>query len=148
WACMCNPEITMKEKIMKADAVFIGTILAERIVIADSATLEPKYVIRYDILIEKIYKGEFTRDTVIFIVKLSSCQYSFEVNNKYIIYAWENTDSSSNSVLLKSEINTSYSTDKCSGTREYNERQALEIEAYLKSKEYRKLIRKTNKGLR
>src|SRR5690606_18812969 len=78
-ACSCIGQRTVEEEVKHADAVIIGTILSKQIVtLTDPAMLKmfsndttmrnspmiKKSFARYDFLVQDIYKGNITKDTL------------------------------------------------------------------------------------
>src|SRR5690554_225901 len=78
-ACSCIGQRTVEEEVKHADAVFVGTVLSKQLItLTDSTMLKmfPKdttmrnslmskmTIARYDLLVQDIYKGKITRDTL------------------------------------------------------------------------------------
>ncbi|WP_153801166.1 hypothetical protein [Foetidibacter luteolus] len=144
FACKCLPPKSVKEEMNNSDAVLVGRVLKKEVVrINDSAKLmgndstghpvfEEYVIMRYEIAVEKMYKGRATKSTV-FVYTGSGggdCGFHFELGGRYIIYA--NTAFYSLGFKFPSGENIFY-TSTCTRTAAYTENEMEEIKTCLKN---------------
>jgi len=139
-ACSCIGQRTVKEEIKHADAVVVGTILSKQfITLTDSNlinSLFPKLTIaRYALLVQDIYKGKITIDTVTIYTGVGGgdCGIVFEIGKKYIVYGKEKTffGQVNNDFKFPQEKN-SFWTYHCLRTTVYNEKEIVKIKRFSK----------------
>lgn len=130
-ACTCMGESSVKDEIEESEAIFVGIILnSEELRKYD--TLASKRIaysirMRYSLLVETVYKGKLTSDTVYIYTGsgMGDCGFNFETGSKYIVYA-QHHDSED----IK---NNSFYTTVCYRTRLFETGEIDEIEQYLKA---------------
>lgn len=151
-ACSCIGQRTVEEEVKHADAVIIGTILSKQIVtLTDSAMLKmfsndttmrnspmiKKSFARYDFLVQDIYKGNITKDTLTIYTGLGGgdCGTRFEIGKKYIVYGENETyfGQVNNDFKFPKAKNTFW-TYNCLRTTSYFQDEITEIEKYAKRK--------------
>jgi hypothetical protein len=102
FACSCQGERTVQEEVKYADAVFVGTVISKELTMkTDSAIMRAMTtgnspmptVAKYSLLVEYIYKGEITSDTITIFTGLGGgdCGVRFEIGEKYIVYGKSET---------------------------------------------------------
>src|SRR4030095_2886066 len=99
FACSCIGQRTVQEEVKHADAVIVGTILNKQIItLTDSVILKMfpddtimrnspmsiRTIARYNLLVQDIYKGNITTDTVTIYTGLGGgdCGIRFEVGTQ------------------------------------------------------------------
>ncbi len=102
-ACSCIGHRTVKNEIKHSNSVVIGTIInRENIILIDSVELKmnPTYpessmkiITRYDFVVDEIYKGKITKDTIEIYTGTGNgdCGFTFEIHQKYIVYGEKET---------------------------------------------------------
>lgn len=156
FACSCSGRSTVEQEVKHADAVIVGTILSKQIVtLTDSTILKMSpndtiirnspmskmTIARYDLLVQNIYKGIITNDTLKIYTGLGSgdCGIRFEIGKKYIVYGENETyfGQVNNDFKFPREKN-SYWTHSCLRTTSYFQDEITEIEKYAKRKQIEK----------
>ncbi len=156
-ACSCIGQRTVEEEVKHADAVFVGTVLSKQLItLTDSTMLKmfPKdttmrnslmskmTIARYDLLVQDIYKGKITRDTLTIYTGLGGgdCGIRFEIGKKYIVYGENETyfGQVNNDFKFPKTKNTFW-TYNCLRTTSYYQDEITEIEKFAKKRK-----RKTN----
>lgn len=159
FACNCIGQRTVKEEIKHADAVLVGTIVSkEFITLTDSTILKmfpnnsimrksqmSKMIIaRYNLVIQDIYKGKITNDTVTIYTGIGGgdCGIGFEIGLKYIVYGENETyfGQVNNDFIFPKAKNTFW-TYNCLRTTSYFQYEINEIEKFTK-KQQPKTIKK------
>jgi len=152
FACSCIGQKTVQEEIKHADAVIVGTILSKQIVTLTDSTILKIFpndtimrkspmckmtIARYDLLVQDIYKGKITSDTLTIYTGLggSDCGIRFEVGKKYIIYGESETyfGQVNNDFKFPKAKNTFW-TYNCLRTTFYFQEEITEIEKFAKKK--------------
>jgi hypothetical protein len=149
YACQCASTGTIKESLASADGVIYGKVI-ERELVSFAETLKPdkansirdkienekrsansfdyKQIVKIDIQVIEIFKGEITSDTVTIFTPEGgpSCGFSFELNKEYIIYG--KIKSHTYSFFLNEpekldniEKENCYWTNRCTRTTAFNE---------------------------
>jgi len=145
-ACSCIGQRTVEEEVKHADAVIVGTILSKKIVTLTDSTILKIYpndttmrnspmgkmkIAHYDLLVQDIYKGKITNDTLIIYTGLGGgdCGIKFEIGKKYIIYGEKETyfGQVNNDFKFPKAINTFW-TYNCLRTTSYLQDEIAEIE--------------------
>ena len=101
-ACNCLREYTVQEEVKYADAVLFGTVTSKELTMqTDSAIIRSMTmrgspmptVAKYSLLVEYIYKGKITNDTITIFTGLggSDCGVRFEIGKRYIVYGKNET---------------------------------------------------------
>lgn len=107
-ACSCVGQRTVEEEIKHADAVVVGTILSKQLITLTDSTMFKLFpndttmrnslmskmtIARYDLLVQEIYKGKITNDTLTIYTGLGGgdCGIRFEIGIKYIVYGENET---------------------------------------------------------
>ena len=151
-ACSCIGQRTVRDEVKHADAVVVGTIFNKQIVkLTDSTILEmfpndttmkdspmsKMTIARYDFLVEDIYKGKVTKDTLIIYTGLGGgdCGIRFEIGAKYIIYGENETyfGNVKNDLIFPKGKNILW-TYNCLRTTPYFQDEITEIEKITKKK--------------
>jgi len=92
-ACSCDGSKTLIEAYKISNSVTLGTIIAEEFVTLRDPTNFPDLItiVRYKFLIEKVYKGSFTKDTVLIYTGSGGgdCGYPFLKGGRYIVYGMD-----------------------------------------------------------
>jgi TonB family protein len=151
-ACSCIGQRTVEEEVKHADAVIVGTILSKQIVtLTDSAILKmfpndttmrnspmsKMTIARYDFLVQDIYKGKITKDTLTIYTGRGGgdCGTRFEIGKKYIVYGENETyfGQVNNDFKFPKAKNTFW-TYNCLRTTSYFQDEITEIEKYAKRK--------------
>lgn len=152
FACSCKGQSTVEEEVKHVDAVVVGTVLSKQLItLTDSTVLKmvPKdttmrkssmsilTIARYDLLIQDIYKGKITNDTLTIYTGLGGgdCGIRFEIGKKYIVYGVNETYLGliNNYFKFPKGINTFW-TYNCLRTSPYFQDEITEIEKYTKIK--------------
>ena len=150
FACSCIGQSTVQEEVKHADAVVVGTILKKQIIALANPELlelfpndtaiqnEPMNKIniaRYDFLVEAVYKGEITKDTLAIYTGIGNgdCGIRFETGKKYIVYGEAETyfGRVNNNFKFPKTKNT-YWTYSCLRTTIYYQDEITEIEKFAK----------------
>lgn len=158
-ACSCMGKSNFKESIKNTDAIFIGTVLnAESIRLIEKIARElypndtasqnnysgNMNVIRYDVLVENIYKGKITRDTIFVYSGTGSgdCGIEFSIGEKYIVFGEKETYFGQiNNTLKFPKGKNIFWTDICSPTTLYNETEIAYIEQYAKKRKMKRALK-------
>jgi len=154
-ACSCIGQRTVEEEIKHADAVVVGTVLSKQLItLTDSTMLKmfpndttmlnssmsKKTIARYDFLVENIYKGKITSDTLTIYTGLGGgdCGIRFEIGKKYIVYGENETyfGQVNNDFKFPKAKNTFW-TYNCLRTTSYFQDEITEIEKFSKMKKYK-----------
>ena len=90
FACTCTEKPSLRKEIKSSDIILSGTVISKKLITEQVPNL--KFVNRemeYTILVEAIYKGKVTSDTIKVITGIGNgdCGYIFKENEKYFIYA-------------------------------------------------------------
>lgn len=143
-ACSCNEKRTVIEEITHSDAVFVGIPLSKKMLTFkdpfyadDTASYTESWstfsLMQYDFLVQDIYKGIITKDTISIFTGISGadCGIAFEIGNQYIIYGETESYSfrRSDDFPFKKAENT-YWTYNCLRTTTFNQDEIQEIERY------------------
>ena len=152
FACSCIGQNTVKEELKHSDAVVVGTVLSKQLfVLTDSTMLKmfpndtsmrnspmsKKTIARYDILLQDIYKGKFTTDTLIIYTGLGGgdCGIRFEIGKKYIFYGEKETYFGQvNNDFKFPKAKNAFWTNICLRTTAYHQDEITEIEKLAKKK--------------
>lgn len=145
FACNCNEARSVPEEFKHADAIFVGTILNKEIVFVHKESLMMydtfqqdfpgiQYsFVKYTTIVEKLYKGKTTSDTVIIRTGMGGgdCGIRFEVGGKYIVYAESKSYLASiiNSLNIPEEQNV-YWTYSCLRTTAYYTEEIEELQKF------------------
>lgn len=150
FACFCVGQRTVQEEIKSSDALIVGTVLKKEIVTLTDSTSYPEdstinfsglnqmIVARYDVLVEDIYKGNITTDTITIYSGLGgrSCGVNFEVGKKYIIYGeLETYFGQTNNDIHFPKGENNYWTYNCLRTTSYYDKEIAEIEQFASKRE-------------
>ena len=147
FACYCIGHRTVKEEIKHSNLVITGTIInKENIVLIDSINLKmfPNYpeiskktITRYDFVVDEIYKGKITKDTIQIYTGTGNgdCGITFEMYQKYIVYGENETyfGQINNNFIFPKGVNILW-TYICLRTDIYTEEEILEINKFAKKK--------------
>jgi len=152
FACSCIGQRTVKEEFKHADAVVVGTILRKQLVVLTDSTIikmfpndttmrnspmSKKTLARYDLLVQDIYKGKISSDTLTIYTGLGGgdCGITFEIGEKYIVYGENETyfGQVNNNFNFPKAKNTFW-TYICLRTTAYNQDEITEIEKIVKKK--------------
>ena len=138
FSCSCGSELSVKEEFNNQKLIVSGRIISSELVAVDSTG---KVVVqdernfykfqfrRYQLIIQEVYKGQFSQDTITIYSKVSdaSCGYYFETDKSYLVYGIDNE------VLqieeppqLPSGKNLIW-THLCTRTKEYDEKEARKL---------------------
>jgi hypothetical protein len=94
-------------------------------------------IARYDILVQEVYKGKFSKDTLTIYTGLGNgdCGVQFEIGKKYIVYGENETyfGQANNDFKFPKAKNTFW-TYVCLRTTQYNQNEIIEIEKFTKKK--------------
>lgn len=107
-ACDCVGQIAIKEEIKRSNAVFVGIVLRKEYITLTDYQLKkishqdstinrsPIYemtIACYDLLVEDIYKGKISRDTIKIFTGVGGgdCGFRFEIGEKYVVYGMKET---------------------------------------------------------
>lgn len=150
FACSCIGQRTVQEEFKHADAVVVGTILSKQIVtLTDSTifkmfpndtTIQKSTILkitfaRYDLLVQNVYKGKITNDTLTIYTGLGGgdCGVRFEIGKKYIVYGENETyfGQVNNDFKFPKAKNTFW-TYICLRTTLYHHDEITEIEKFAK----------------
>jgi TonB family protein len=138
FACSCIGDISVKDEIIKSDAVLVGTIFdREEIKIYD--TLSPNRSIyriemKYAMSIEAIYKGKHISDTTFIFTGSGGgdCGFNFKLGSKYIVYALKHKVERRYNGQLHIDQKSAFYTTICKRTKLFDTTEIKEIEKYLK----------------
>lgn len=143
-ACSCNEKRTVIEEITHSDAVFVGIPLSKKMLTFkdpfyadDTASYTESWstfsLMQYDFLVQDIYKGIITKDTISIFTGISGadCGIVFEVGLKYIVYGEIESYSfqRSDDFPFKKTENT-YWTYNCLRTMAFDQNEIYEIEKF------------------
>lgn len=149
-ACSCVGESSVQGEVEHADAVLVGTMLNKQLVtLTDSAMMKmfpndttlrnsPMKAIRiarYDFLVQDIYKGEITNDTLTIYTGLGGgdCGIRFKIGEKYIVYAEdESYFGQLNNDFNSPKATNTFWTNSCTRTTSYYQDEVTEIENFAK----------------
>src|SRR5690554_3671383 len=141
-ACSCIGQRTVEEEVKHADAVFVGTVLSKQLITLTDSTMIKMTIARYDLLVQDIYKGKITRDTLTIYTGLGGgdCGIRCEIGKKYIVYGENETyfRQVNNDFKFPKTKNTFW-TYNCLRTTSYYQDEITEIEKFAKKRK-----RKTN----
>jgi len=134
FACSCVGQEDVERARKKADAVVLGTVVAEeRVEVTDPAMLThfPVFVKRFTLQIERSFKGGTVADTVIVVTGMGNgdCGFEFAVGKRYVVYA--SRDAGNQGQLLASKPLTGrgvFWTNICTRTKTYDESEVKELE--------------------
>ena len=107
-ACSCVGESTVENAVKSADYVVLGKIMSKELVkLVDSSAIklfydEDKdydhfpyvtYIKKYDMLLEKQFKGRIISDTITIYTRIGSgdCGIRFQIGETYIVYGQKET---------------------------------------------------------
>lgn len=157
FACSCIGQRTVEEEVKHADAVVVGTVLSKQLITLTDSTMLKMFpndttmrnspmskiaIARYDLLVEDIYKGKITNDTLTIYTGLGGgdCGIRFDIGKKYIVYGENETyfGQVNNDFKFPNAKNTFW-TYNCLRTTSYFQDDITEIEKYSKKQK-----RKTN----
>jgi hypothetical protein len=152
-ACSCIGQRTIQEEVNHADAVVVGTVLRKQLVtLADStmlillpndstmrnAPMNSMTIARYSFLVQDIYKGHITSDTLTIYTGMGGgdCGIRFEMGKKYILYGEKETyfGQVNNDFAFPRAANT-YWTYNCLRTTTYHQDEITEIERFAKKQQ-------------
>ncbi len=88
-ACSCIGKADVKQARKKADIVMLGTVVTVeqmRAYYPGVFTSNPIYVKRITLQVERSFKGRSVPDTVVIVTWNGSCGFSFELNQRYLVY--------------------------------------------------------------
>jgi hypothetical protein len=131
-ACECSKKLTVEEEIKRSDAVIVATAISRHdVAITDTTIVYHFTTVRYDFLVERVYKGTLTKDTVFFYTASHgpSCGKHFDIGTKYIIYGDKEHYFEPANLL---PADNSYWTHSCKRTTIYNQTEVDEIEKFIK----------------
>ena len=154
-ACSCIGQRTVEEEVKHADAVFVGTVLSKQLITLTDSTILKMFpndttmrnspiskmtIARYDLLVQDIYKGKITRDTLTIFTGLGDgdCGIKFEIGKKYIVYGENETyfGQVNNDYKFPKSKNTFW-TYNCLRTNYYSQDEITEIEKFAKKRKRR-----------
>ena len=152
-ACSCIGQRTVKEEIKHSNAVIVGIILSKELVTITDSTFFKMFsndsslrnspmanmtIAKYELLVQDLYKGKISKDTVIIYTGLGGgdCGFRFEIGNKYIVYGESETyfGQVNNDFKFPKQKNT-YWTYICLRTTPYLQEEIEEIEKFAKRKQ-------------
>ncbi|MGR6088659.1 MAG: hypothetical protein ACU4F9_10815 [Arcticibacter sp.] len=155
FACSCIGQRTVEEEVKHADAVFIGTVLSKQLItLTDSTILKMSpndttirnslmskmTIARYDLLVQDIYKGKITNDTLTIYTGLGGgeCGIRFEIGKKYIVYGENETylGQVNNDFNFPKAKNTFW-TYNCLRTTSYFQDEITEIEKFARKQKHK-----------
>lgn len=153
FACSCKEQRSVKEEVRHADAVIVGTMVSKEVVLLTDTTYLQMFsfdtlmrdfpmssitIVKYQMFVEDIYKGETSIDTVVIYSGIGGgdCGVRFEVGEKYIVYAEDETyfGQENNNFKFPKSKNT-YWTFNCLRTMKLQQDEIIEIEKYAKRKQ-------------
>ncbi|MDR1761739.1 MAG: hypothetical protein LBR55_04755 [Bacteroidales bacterium] len=132
FACSCIGERSVQEEVKYTDAVIVGTIISEKLIIKSNKEIYPPVMLKqYSLVVENIYKGKITSDTVTVFTGVGNgdCGVNFTVGEKYIIYG----QIADNDIPLPKRKNIFW-THICTRTTLFQQKEITEIERYAKNK--------------
>lgn len=148
-ACSCEGRSKVRDEIKNSDVLFVGAILDQEnriiegppIMRASIADGKKKMLptshqtIRYRLLIESVYKGKISRDTITIISGEGGgdCGIVFEVGEKYIVYGRKR------SFFGRPIEKNAYWTDICTRTTRYDKSEVDDIEKFVTKKKRKKV---------
>jgi hypothetical protein len=153
--CSCIGKSTVKQEVKQVDAILVGTIAAaQQMTLTDELALKqiepdsttansPMFkatIMRYDLIIDSVYKGKITKDTVAIYSGTGGgdCGVRFTVGQKYIVYGEKETYlGTENNDFAYPKGNNIFWTYICKRTIPFNEQEITEIKKYLKNKKSR-----------
>jgi len=152
FACSCVGQRTVQEEVKHADAVLVGTILNKTIITLTDSTILKMFpndttirnspmskmtIARYDFLVEDIYKGNITKDTLTIYTGLGGgdCGIRFEVGKSYIVYGENETYFGQvNNDFKFPKVKNTFWTYICLRTMSYYQDEISEIERFTKKR--------------
>lgn len=155
FACSCIGQRTVEEEVKHADAVVIGTVLSKQLITLTDSTILKMFpndttmrnspmskmtIARYDLLVQDIYKGKITNDTLTIYTGLGGgdCGIRFEIGKKYIVYGENETyfGQVNNDFNFPKAKNTFW-TYNCLRTTSYFQDEITEIEKFAKKQKHK-----------
>lgn len=152
FACSCIGQRTVEEEVKHADAVVVGTVLSKQLITLTDSTMLKMFpndstmrnsamskmtIARYDLLVQDIYKGKITNDTLTIYTGIGGgdCGIRFEIGKKYIVYGENETyfGQVNNDFKFPKAKNTLW-TYNCLRTTSYFQDEITEIEKFAKKK--------------
>jgi len=117
FACSCDVIPTVENSFENADAIFVGTVISKKNI---SVKYESRNVIQieYKIRLIKLFKGKKISE----IISITTgdgrhdCGFMFEINKKYIVYAYNRNQYFDGGEIVKPFL----STNVCQRTAIYN----------------------------
>ena len=150
FACSCIGQRTVQEEVKHSDAVVVGTVLSKQLITLTDSTILKMFpndttirnspmskmtIARYDLLVQDIYKGKITNDTLTIYTGLGGgdCGIRFEIGKKYIVYGENETyfGQVNNDFNFPKAKNTFW-TYNCLRTTSYFQDEIIEIEKFAK----------------
>ena len=158
-ACSCKGPMTINDAFKITETIIHGTVLQKSIVSFSKAMdqdkanslrhalkedqqrlelLESDFIVRVELLVAKVYKGNVSNDTInIYTSRTSaSCGFTeFEVGKDFLIYASSQSHAfdffnrGSSNVRLEQE--NSHWTNHCTRTKGFDVREAAELESLM-----------------
>lgn len=153
FACSCIGKRTVQDEVKYADALVVGTILSKQIVTLTDSTVLKMFlndstwrnssmskmtIARYKLLINEIYKGKITNDTLTIYTGLGGgdCGIQFEIGKNYIVYGKNDAYFGRvNNDFEFPKIKNTFWTYQCLRTSSYYRDEIVEIEKYAKRKD-------------
>lgn len=134
FACDCKEQKTVAGEIQFSDAVLVGTVFSKKLVNIANTSMNYMTVARYDLLVQNIYKGKLTNDTLTIFtgVGVADCGVSFEVGKNYVVYGKSEAHFGGDFKYPKGQ--NTFWTSSCQRTRFHNRDEINEIEKYVKMK--------------
>jgi len=155
FACSCIGQRTVEEEVKHADAVVIGMILSKQLITLTDSTILKMFpndtsmkkspmskmnIARYDLLVQDIYKGKITNDTLTIYTGLGGgdCGIRFEIGKKYIVYGENETYFGQvNNEFNFPMANNTFWTYNCLRTTSFFQDEITEIEKFARKKKHK-----------
>ncbi|MCC5944440.1 MAG: hypothetical protein JJT94_05850 [Bernardetiaceae bacterium] len=148
FACSCPEQRTTEEEVKHADAIVVGIVLNKQFITLNDSTICKIFphdttmrkslmrnmtIARYDFLVQEIYKGKITTDTLKVYTGIGGgdCGVRFQIGKKYIIYGENETyfrHINSNFKFPKEK--NAFWTYNCLRTTTYYQNEITEIEKF------------------
>ena len=89
YSCSCEPRPTLEKSYAEADAIFIGTVISKKVISVKYESVNTTQI-EYKFRRTKVFKGKSLTEIITIITGNGrhDCGYMFEINKKYIVYAY------------------------------------------------------------
>jgi len=132
-ACLCKTFNSQNDIYKYSESVLVGTIISQRdfdVKNSDSSGFSSVSISAFKLVIEKVFKGAFKKDTIIIFTGSTSesCGYKFIVGSKYIVYGMNDNYFQLKTKHLRIKGKNIIWTNICSGTSIYSLERENEVQ--------------------